>query len=288
MKPIVILAVLLWSPATGPTNPPDKPSPLAGDPVQTAFDKLVQAPTGGDRGAAARKELISLGQQAVPKIIEAARGHAESRVRHACFELLAGPFAKDERAIDGIIHFGLKDRDPGIRYYCAFMLGDLKVDRAVPALRAALDGATGKDDEFLRYTLAKSLAQLGQADVLPTLFHAVSDNSSMARYIGNRGLKGLSGKNLEDFEGYHYIEGQWILGGFECVTWEEPITSAERKAQRFRAAIAYFKWLKAERPELYKYVTYGYMHERSSRRRAAAFKVQTQAAGHRRLPVETK
>ena len=29
----------------------------------------------------------------------------------------------------------------------------------------------------------------------------------MVRHIGNIGLKGLSGKNLEDFEAYQYAEG---------------------------------------------------------------------------------
>ena len=109
---------------------------------------------------------------------------------------------------------------------------------------------------FFRYTLAKSLAQLGEADVLPTLFAAVSDDSFMSRHVGNIGLKALSGKNLEDFEGYHYAEGAIVIGGIEASSPFDAITSAEKHAQRFQAAAAYFKWLKIERPELYRYVTY--------------------------------
>jgi HEAT repeat protein len=294
MKPTLILMFLLWSPVTSLTALADKSNPTAADPVQAAFDKLVQAVTNTDwhSEAEARKELSSLGGKVVPKLIEAARSHAESRVRRVCYEILTGPFAKDDRAIDTVIQFGLKDKEAGIRYSCAFLLGDLKVGRAATALRSAFDGTTGKDDEFLHYTLAKSLAQLGQADVLPTLFNAVSDDSSMVRYIGNIGLKALSDKNLEDFEEYHSIEGQWIIGGYEFATYVEPITLAERKAQRFQAAIAYFKWLKAERPELYKYVTYDHIYGELRGRRAAAFKRQPKAAGHmlsaeehRRLPV---
>ena len=226
--------------------------------MQTAFDKLVRAATDTDWPSelAARKELASLGQEAVPKLTEAARSHGDARVRRACYELLTDAFAKDERAIDTVVRFGLHDQDPGIRYHCTFLLGDLKVQRAEPALRAALEGATGKDDEFFRYTLSKSLAQLGKADVLRTLFAAVSDDSFMARHVGNIGLKALSGKNLEDFEGYHYAEGAFVIGGNELSIPFDAITTAEKKAQRFQAATAYFKWLKAERPELYKYATY--------------------------------
>ena len=78
----------------------------------------------------------------------------------------------------------------------------------------------------------------------------------MARHVGNIGLKALSGKNLEDFEGYHYAEGAFVIGGIEASSPFDAITSAEKKAQRFQAATAYFKWLKTERPELYRYATY--------------------------------
>jgi HEAT repeat protein len=257
MKSIVTFVALLWSLMFAAAPPADKPDLPAVAPVQTAFDKLVRAGMDWPSELAARKELASLGQEAVPKVTEAARGHGEAHVRRACYELLTSAFAKDERAVDTLVRYGLHDQDPGIRYYCAFLLGDLKVHHANRALRAALKGATGKDDEFFRYTVSKSLAQLGEADVLPTLFAAVSDDSFMARHVGNIGLRALSGKSLEDFEGYHYAEGAFVIGGIEAVSPFDAITSAEKKAQRFQAATAYFKWLKAERPELYRYATYG-------------------------------
>jgi HEAT repeat protein len=258
MKPIGTFVALFWSLAFAAAPPADKSDLPAVDPVQTAFNKLVRAYTNKDWPSeiAARTELASLAQAAVPKVTEAARSHGEARVRLACYELLTSAFAKDERAIDTVVQYGLNDQDHGIRYSCAFLLGDLKVHHAEPALRAALKGATGKDDEFLRCTLSKSLAQLGEADVLPTLFAAVSNDSFMFRHVGNIGLEGLSGKNLEDFEGYHYGEGAIVIGGIEALTPGDAITSAEKKAQRFQAATAYFKWLKSERPELYMYVTY--------------------------------
>jgi hypothetical protein len=258
MKPNVPFAAVLWSLVLAPAPPADKPDQPGGDPVQTALGKLIQTVKGTDWPSelAARKELAALGQAALPKVAETARSHEVVRVRRACYELLTDAFAKDERAVDTVVRYGLDDQDPGIRYHCAFLLGDLKVQRADRALRDALEDATGKDDGFFRYTLSKSLAQLGQADVLPSLFAAVSEDTFMARHIGNIGLKALSGKNLEDFEGYHYAEGTFVSGGKELRGPFDAITSAEKKVQRFQAATAYFKWLKTERPELYRYVTY--------------------------------
>jgi hypothetical protein len=258
MKPIVTFVALLWCITVAAAPPGGKPDESTVDPVQTAFDKFARAATGTDWPAevAARKELTSLGKQSIPKLTEAARSHGEARVRRACYELLTSAFVTDERAVDTLVLYGLHDQDPRIRYHCAFLLGDLKGDRAKPVLRAALEGAKGKDDELLRYTLAKSLAQLGDADVLPNLFAAVSEDWFMARHVGNIGLKALSGKNLEDFEGYQYAEGAVVIGGIEASTPVDAITSAQKKAQRFQAATAYFKWLKSERPELYRFVTY--------------------------------
>lgn len=258
MKSITSLVALLTCMASAPAPPAVGADPHASDPIQTALEKLVRAATGADwrSEATARQELASRGQGAVPKLTETARSHGDARVRRACYEVLTSAFPKDERAIDTYIRYGLSDEDAGVRYRCAFLLGDLKVQRAEPALRAALKGATGKDDELLRFTLSKSLAQLGRADVLHTLFVAVSGDHYMARHVGNIGLKALSGKNLEDFEGYHYAEGAFVSAGREAGSPFDAITAAEKKARRFQAATAYFKWLKAERPELYSYVTY--------------------------------
>jgi hypothetical protein len=118
------------------------------------------------------------------------------------------------------------------------------------------DRAMGKDDQFFRFTLAKSLAQLGKNDVLPVLITAVSDDAYMSRHVGNIGLKALSGKSLEDFGGYTYAEGAFVTGGIELSMWVDSLTAVKRKAGRFRAAEAYLEWIKAERPELYASVNY--------------------------------
>ncbi len=119
MKPIETCVALLWSLAFAAAPPADKADLPAVDPVQTAFDKLVRAATDTDWPSelAARNELASLAQEAVPKVTEAARCHGESRVRRACYELLTSTFAKDERAVDTVVRYGLRDQDPQVRYH---------------------------------------------------------------------------------------------------------------------------------------------------------------------------
>jgi HEAT repeat protein len=254
--------MLPWAVALAAVARADEPHAPSPDVVQAAFDKFVQAAsqTNWPDELAAREVLLALGPAIIPKLTETARTHGEPRVRRSCYDLLTRSFSDDDRTADALLRHGLLDQDCDIRYRAAFCLGDFKVRRAEEALRAAYDGATGKDDQFMRFTLAKSLAQLGKADVLPTLYQAVSDDAFMPRHIGNIGLKALSGKNLEDFEGYKYVERAFVTGGVELSTPFDALTLSERKAARFQAATAYFKWLKEERPDLYSFVTY---HERS-------------------------
>ena len=150
MKPIATFVALLWSLAFAAAPPADKSDLPAGDPVRMAFDELVRAATDTDWPSelAAREELASLAQEAVPKVTEAARSHGEARVRRACYELLTSAFAKDERAVDTVVRYGLHDQDPQVRYHCAFLLGDLKVHHAERALRAALEARRGRTTSF--------------------------------------------------------------------------------------------------------------------------------------------
>ena len=256
MKRLVPFLSVLAGLSLAAAPPVEKPKPPPPDPVQVAFDKLVHADKDWQAAAAASRELAALGQKAVQRVTEEAEDHCDARVRLACYKLLTDAFAKDGWAIEAVIRSGLHDKDPAIRYHCAFLLGDLKIYHSYRALQAVLKDLTGKDDQHLRFTVAKSLAQLGEADVLPILFAAVTDDGFMARHMGNIGLKALSGKNLGDFERYNIGEGATVSGGAEYVTAFDAITTAEKKAKRFQAATAYFKWLKAERPELYKHVTY--------------------------------
>jgi len=151
-------------------------------------------------------------------------------------------------------------------------LVELYAESPLPTRRGPLramvfrEKATGKDEQFFRFTVAKSLAQLGEADVLYVLIAAVSDDAYMSRHIGNIGLKALSGKSLEDFGGYVYGEGSSVIGGAELMMPVDALASSERKAGRFQAATAYLKWLRTERPDLYRSVNY----RRKSRKAAPA------------------
>jgi HEAT repeat protein len=268
MRSPILFAALFWILGSSADSLAEEKVPPSADGVQAAFDKFVQAASRTSNWSAeleARQALVSLGPIIIPKLTEAAREHREWRVRRSCYDLLTRSFADDERTADTLLRHGLLDQDSEIRYQSAFYLGDLKVRRAEQALRAAFEGASRKEDLFIRFTLAKSLAQLGRPDVLPVLITAVSDDAYMSRHIGNIGLKALSGKSLEDFEKYVCGEGAYVSGGNEFQMPVDALTAIERKARRFRAAETYLKWLKAEHPELYNSINY-----RPKSRRAAA------------------
>jgi hypothetical protein len=258
MRSSSLFAALYWGLTFSAISGAEDNATPSADAVQAAFERFVQAAsqTNWPAELEAREALVSLGPVIVPKLTETAREHGEWRVRRSCYDLLTRSFADDERTADTLLRHGLLDQDSGIRYQSAFYLGDLKVQRAEQALRAAFEGATGKDDQFFRFILAKSLAQLGKADVLPVLIAAVSDDAYMSRHVGNIGLKALSGKSLEDFGGYVYGEGASVIGGLEVSEFVDALTAVKRKSGRFRATEAYLEWLKAERPALYGSVNY--------------------------------
>jgi HEAT repeat protein len=256
MRSSSLLAAVYWGMALSTMSGVEDGVSPSVDTVQSAFDRFVEAASQNDTLAElkAREALVSLGPHVVPKLTKAAQGHIKPHVRRSCYELLTRSFADDERTADALIRHGMLDENPGIRYFCAASLGDLRAQQAVPALRAALERANEKGDP-IRFTLAAALAQHGKTDVLPVLIDAVSDEAYAWRNLGNARLKELSGKSLEDFDAYDCREGAYTSGG----TFSMPLdalTSAERKAARFRAAAAYLKWLRAECPELYSSVNY--------------------------------
>jgi HEAT repeat protein len=256
MRSFILSITLLWSVSlAAESSAGENPCP-SGDAVQAAFDRFVEAAsrTNGPAALDARDALVSLGPEVVPKLTEAAREHGEPRVRRSCYELLTRSFADDERTVDALIRHGMLDENPGIRYYSAGSLGELRAQQAEPALRAALERANEKQDP-IRFTLAEALARHGKADVLPVLIDAVSDEAYAWRHLGNAGLKRLTGKSLEDFDAYDCREGAYMSGGTFSMRLDA-LTSAERKAARYLAATAYLKWLKVERPELYSSVNY--------------------------------
>ena len=243
MLSLVCLAALSLA-ADGPTL----------DPVHAALKKISEACAATDWPAelAARQELIATGE-AVVRTLRRELGEMEDvRVRRACYEILGESFAKDEQAVF-LLADGLADEDDQIRYGAAFRMGDLKVYSAHRRLRLVMEDA--KAPAHIRLAAAKSLAQLGESCGLRLLYECVTADAYMDRYMANIGLKALSGKDLGDFNGYLFAEGASVTGGRELMVPLDALTVTERKAKRFAAAAAYFRWLKAERPDLYKHLT---------------------------------
>jgi HEAT repeat protein len=253
-----LVAVLAASASAQPEDDPKPGSePAVADPVRAAFEQLEKACKDKDWRAedAASKALAAIGDPAVQAVMNGAEDHLDARVRRACYSLLTDRFRDNPWAIQTVIRNGLSDEDGMIRYECAFRLGELKVYQSHRELRKVMEQARAPEALFLRYAAAKSLAQLGEADILRTLFEAVTNDAYMPRSMGNAGLKALSGKNLEDFDGYHFGEGAFVSGGKEAASAFDAVSVAEKKAGRFQAATSYFKWLQKERPDLYKHLT---------------------------------
>ena len=74
--------------------------------------------------------------------------------------------------------------------------------------------------------------------------------------MANIGIEALSGKDLDDFGEYNYHEGTFVSGGVEYQRAFDAASVSAQKAKRYQALAAYCKWLQAERPELYKHLTY--------------------------------
>src|SRR4051812_250079 len=56
------------------------------------------------------------------------------------------------------------------------------------------------------------LAQLGEGDVLRTLYYELESDWYMERMMANAGIKALSGKDLNSFGGYDWREGATVVG----------------------------------------------------------------------------
>jgi hypothetical protein len=257
----LLIAALL---ASGPSY--DLPADVFARPfgtVDDAFQRFFEivskdehSSTAWQAERAAAEKLVAFGFPATNYLMMTAEDEESSRkVRYSCYYWLTHAFADDEFVQAEIIRSGLIDPDAGIRYLCAFFLGQHKVYRSFVALRKAMEKAAKDGDSArVRLAAAKSLAELGEPDVLPILYHALGSDRYMERHMANLGIKGLTGKDLNDFD-YNYGEGAFVSGGVEMTYLDiHGIEDAEKKAHRFRAIAAYSRWLKQAHPEYYKYL----------------------------------
>jgi hypothetical protein len=228
------------------------PRAVVQDPVRAAFEKLVAADGNWQQERPALDELKALGEKAKNLLVREAERHPKERVRNYCYELITEQFPKDDRVIEQAVR-GLSDPAESVRYRLAFWLGEQKVFAAHRRLRIVMDDP--KNDDRTRLTAAKSLAQLGEPDVIRKLYTGLESDWYMDRYIAHLGVKGLAGKSPDDFGGYRYSEGAFVSGGREYVTAFDAITRADKKVKRYQAILAFCTWLKEERPDLYKHLT---------------------------------
>ncbi|MCA9109783.1 MAG: hypothetical protein KDA52_07540 [Planctomycetaceae bacterium] len=222
---------------------------FAADPApESLYEDLVTATKWRDQLAAAHS-LGDLGEAGLPSLIKGAQ-HENEKVQDWCYRELFEKFTDHEQTVQAVLR-GLDDDSHRIRYTCCFFAGTQKIEAARDKLREIYQSS----EKDLKLTCAKSLAELGETDVIRTLYYAAESNWYMERYQANVGLKALSGRDLNDFadetDGYQWGEGAFVSGGEETRMMLHPIADAELKAGRYTALAAWARWPKAERSKLY-------------------------------------
>lgn len=198
-----------------------------------------------------QKELVAIGEAAVSPITKQAKKNENADVRLRCYELLTEHFAAS--AEEAIAHDGLMDESEAVRYHCAWHAGDLKLYGAHRRLRGLMEDS--KQPAHVRHAATKSLAELGEPNVIGRLVAMMESDSYMPRYMGNVGAKALTGKDLNEFNGYDYSEGAFVSGGIEMMMMNvHPADYHEKIAKRHGAIAAYCKWLEQEQPAIFKHL----------------------------------
>ena len=217
------------------------------DDAQAAFASLVEADHWRKRNAA-RDRLIELGDEALQTVLTGATYESDD-VRAICHEILRGQYATDPRAIEVFVR-GLDDSNRGyVAYPAAFHLGEHKIEAGREALRTCL--AAEETDQRTRYAAAKSLGELGEKEVMVTLWSGLGSDDPYTRYLSNLGAKGLTGKDLTDFGYEGPWEGAFVSGPVVGRAQGQPIMKAQKRVERWQAVVDFTKWLKGEKPELF-------------------------------------
>ena len=127
-------------------------------------------------------------------------------------------------------------------------MGEHKIEAGREALGICL--AAEETDRRTPYAAAKSLGELGEKKAMVTLWSGLGSDDPDTRYLSNLGAKGLTGKDLTDFD----YEGPWEiesnLGGFVRHVQGHPILTARWRVQRWLAVLDFTQWLKGAHPEL--------------------------------------
>lgn len=200
---------------------------------------------------AIEKEVVALGDVVVHRLDRQAKRNGDGAIRLRCFKILTEHFPK--QAEETIAHDGLSDADADVRYHCAWFAGDLKFYGAHRQLRRLMDDR--EQPEFVRQAATKSLAQLGEPDVIRQLIDMLASDRYMARHMASIGVKAFTGKDLEDVAGYDYGEDAFVSGGVEATIMNvHPASYHEKLAKRHQAIAEYCLWLEKEKPSVFKHL----------------------------------
>ncbi|MBA4105717.1 MAG: hypothetical protein C0485_08155 [Pirellula sp.] len=230
----------------------EESSSPAAEPISTAklAEQFAEA-SDRDEQRKLREQLIALGERAINDIYRQADNHENPRVRLRCYELLSEEFGDSEIVHERLARDGVRDPSDDIRYHCAFAVGQLKIYAGHRNLRRLMDDP--KQPEHIRRAATKSLAELGEPDVIKRLIEMMQHDRFMPRHMGNLGAKALTGRDLEDFNGYKYGEGAFV-SGVEYSIDVAPEHYHTMVAKRHQALADYCSWLAKERAEIYKHI----------------------------------
>lgn len=217
------------------------------DDVQNAYTELTSADH-WRKAKAASDKLGTLGVAALPAILKGTT-HEQRMVREYSYQLLRSEFPKHQNAIEAIL-YGLNDKESIVSYPCAFHLGENRITEAKTALQTCMKDES-KDDRT-RYAAAKSLAELGDHEVMVMLYAGLGSDDHYTRYLSNIGIKALCGKDLTDFDYEGPWEGAFVSGPAVMRMTGQPIEKAKRISERWQAILKFLEWLEKAKPELFK------------------------------------
>lgn len=214
--------------------------------IEMAYSDLVSADRYQEIQEASER-LGALGEDALPFLLKGIK-HKDRRVRSYSHNILRSKFGENPKAIEAIIG-GLKDEYSRISYSSAFYLGEHRIAEAKDTLKSYIDDT--ETEGKTRYAAAKSLAQLGEKDVMTMLYRGLGSEVHYTRYLSNMGIKALCGKDLTDFGYEGPFEGAPVFG-FVAIMVQHPILGAKRKLGRWKAIVKFIEWLENEKPEFFR------------------------------------
>lgn len=214
--------------------------------IEKAYSELTSA-THWRQAKDASEKLGSYGEDALPFLLKGTK-HQDKLIRQFCYEIIQSEFGDYPKGIQAIIN-GLNDDNSMVSYPSAFYLGQHRIKKAKSALQSCIQDK--EKDDRTRYASAKSLAELGEKDVMVMLYIGLGSDDHYTRYLSNIGIKALCGKDLTDFGYEGPWEGAFVSGPAVMKMKGQPIEKAKRRLDRWQAIVDFLEWLKKDKPKLF-------------------------------------